>query len=261
MLCDVFNIEELREHQDHAGKNILRGMSTIYNLPTGGGKTFAFWYALFYHWDTKSDALISALAVNSERDKMEDIFENTPGEDDCLKHQVVFVSPETALLNSFHEQVLRNKTFRNNCNDFRTEYGQPGKLLVRLPSGLPVLFASATMPEEVIKDILFKVGLIPECERVAVSNAKYNVVLSIRVLQHPTTTYADLFSLFPTGENEGFPQTIIYMNSRTEVKQIQDFLHRHQPSHMPEDVFEFYHWNITKTRKEYIQKGLQSGKL
>ncbi|KAE9382631.1 hypothetical protein BT96DRAFT_961148 [Gymnopus androsaceus JB14] len=244
MLCDVFNIEELREHQDHAGKNILRGMSTVYNLPTGGGKTFAFWYALFYHWDTENDALISALAVNSEGDKMDDIFENTPGEDDCLKHRVVFVSPETASSNSFHN---------------KTEYGQPGKLLVRLPSGLPVLFSSATMPEEVIKDILFKVGLIPE--QVAVSNAKYNVALSIRVLQHPTTTYADLFSLFPTGENEGFPQTIIYMNSRTEVEQIQDFLHRHRPLHMPEDIFEFYHRNITETRKEYIQKGLQSGKL
>ncbi|KAE9383071.1 P-loop containing nucleoside triphosphate hydrolase protein, partial [Gymnopus androsaceus JB14] len=146
-------------------------------------------------------------------------------------------------------------------DDFRTEYGQLGKLLARLPSGLPVLLASATMPEEVIKDILFKVGLTPECERVAVSNAKYNVALSIRILQHPTTTYADLFSLFPTGENEEFPQTIIYVNSRTEAEQIQDFLRRHRPSHMPEDAFEFYHRNITETRKEYIQKGLQSGKL
>ncbi|KAE9395034.1 hypothetical protein BT96DRAFT_1045743 [Gymnopus androsaceus JB14] len=240
-------------------------MSTGYNLPTGGGKTFAFWYALFYHWDTENDALISALAVNSEGDKMDDIFENTPGEDDCLKHRVVFVSPETASSNSFHKQVLRNKTSRDNCVELVineahcAKYGQPGKLLVRLPSGLPVLFSSATMPEEVIKDILFKVGLIPE--QVAVSNAKYNVALSIRVLQHPTTTYADLFSLFPTGENEGFPQTIIYMNSRTEVEQIQDFLHRHRPLHMPEDIFEFYHRNITETRKEYIQKGLQSGKL
>lgn len=193
-----------------------------------------------------------------------------------MKHRVVFVSPETALSNSFHERVLKNKAFRDNCielvideahcasewgDDFRTEYGQLGKLLARLPSGLPVLLASATMPEEVIKDILFKVGLTPECERVAVSNAKYNVALSIRILQHPTTTYADLFSLFPTSENEEFPQTIIYVNSRTEAEQIQDFLRRHRPSHMPEDAFEFYHRNITETRKEYIQKGLQSGKL
>jgi len=102
MLCNVFDIEEVREHQNLAGKNILRGMSTVYDVPTGGGKTLAFWYPLFYHWDTKSDALISqkmvlvvsplnalmnsqakalcdwgipALAVNSEGDKMEDIFE------------------------------------------------------------------------------------------------------------------------------------------------------------------------------------------
>ncbi|KAJ3748183.1 hypothetical protein EV360DRAFT_3423, partial [Lentinula raphanica] len=53
LLCDVFGIQELREHQKLAGRNILRGQSTVYDVPTGGGKTLAFWYPLFYYWDSR----------------------------------------------------------------------------------------------------------------------------------------------------------------------------------------------------------------
>jgi superfamily II DNA helicase RecQ len=49
-LCEVFGIESLYSHQEEAGQNILRGISTFLDVPTGGGKTLAFWYALFYHW-------------------------------------------------------------------------------------------------------------------------------------------------------------------------------------------------------------------
>jgi superfamily II DNA helicase RecQ len=49
-LCDVFGIASLHPHQKEAGQNILRGVSTFLDVPTGGGKTIAFWYALFYHW-------------------------------------------------------------------------------------------------------------------------------------------------------------------------------------------------------------------
>jgi superfamily II DNA helicase RecQ len=49
-LCDVFGITSLHPHQKEAGQNILRGVSTSLDVPTGGGKTIAFWYALFYHW-------------------------------------------------------------------------------------------------------------------------------------------------------------------------------------------------------------------
>src|ERR1700761_2953556 len=49
-LCDVFGVHSLYPHQVQAGQNILRGITTLLDIPTGGGKTLAFWYALFYHW-------------------------------------------------------------------------------------------------------------------------------------------------------------------------------------------------------------------
>ena len=30
------------------GQNSLKGISTVLDIPTGGGKTLAFWYPLFY---------------------------------------------------------------------------------------------------------------------------------------------------------------------------------------------------------------------
>lgn len=100
-LCGVFGIKEMRAHQELAGNNILRGKTTVYDIPTGGGKTLAFWYPLFYHWagdesstsqkvvlilsplnalmNSQAKALeergIPAIAVNSEGGKIEDIFE------------------------------------------------------------------------------------------------------------------------------------------------------------------------------------------
>ncbi|KAJ6564233.1 hypothetical protein B0H19DRAFT_1258699 [Mycena capillaripes] len=55
-LCDVFGIASLHLHQKKAGQNILRGVSTFLDVPTGGGKTIAFWYTLFYHWQPGNTA-------------------------------------------------------------------------------------------------------------------------------------------------------------------------------------------------------------
>ncbi|KAF9047215.1 P-loop containing nucleoside triphosphate hydrolase protein [Rhodocollybia butyracea] len=304
LLCEVFGVPGLRAHQELAGKNILRGKTTVYDIPTGGGKTLGFWYPLFYYWDSKEAILTSqrvalvvsplnalmnsqakaleergipALAVNNEGGSLNDIFEvcKQPDSEDRIKHRVIFVSPEMALSTPFHEKVLKNKVFRTNClelvideahcasewgEDFRPEYAELGKLLSRLPSGVPVLLASATMPEDVISDVIFKVGVSSGCERVAVSNAKHNVALSVRILQHLTSTYADLYSLFPAEGGE-FLQTLIYVNSRMEAEEIQDFFRRHCPSHIPPESFEFYHRNLTAKQKQDIQDGLRSGRL
>lgn len=49
-LCNVFGMDSLYAHQEQVGQNILQGITTILDVPTGGGKTLAFWVALFYFW-------------------------------------------------------------------------------------------------------------------------------------------------------------------------------------------------------------------
>jgi hypothetical protein len=49
-LCEVFRVPSLRIQQIDTGQNVLKGISTILDIPTGGGKTLAYWYPLFYYW-------------------------------------------------------------------------------------------------------------------------------------------------------------------------------------------------------------------
>ncbi|KAK7472075.1 hypothetical protein VKT23_000190 [Stygiomarasmius scandens] len=99
-LCNVFGISALREHQERAGRNIIQGLSTIYDVPTGGGKTLAFWYPLFYYWKPGDEEPASqkvvlvgipAIAVNSSGHAKE-LFEepHTDGSAESrLKYRVI----------------------------------------------------------------------------------------------------------------------------------------------------------------------------
>lgn len=49
-LCKLFNVPSLCDYQVQAGQNALLGKNTFLDIPTGGGKTLAFYYSLFYHW-------------------------------------------------------------------------------------------------------------------------------------------------------------------------------------------------------------------
>ncbi|KAF5339645.1 hypothetical protein D9758_015587 [Tetrapyrgos nigripes] len=289
VLCETWGIPSLRQHQEKAGRNIIQGISTIYDVPTGGGKTLSFWYPLFYHSELNPqsrkvvlvisplnalmdaqvkdllDKGIQAVALNSSS-KAEELFE----------HQVILTSPETALKSSFHEKLLKTDEFKSACvsvvvdeahciaewgGDFRPHYDAVGKLLARCPSHVPVLIASATMPQDVRELIAEKLDLGENYDLVAVSNAKPNVGLSVRVIQHPIQTYADLLFLFPNDTNpEDFKQTLIYVNTRKEAEAIQDFLRAHCPPTMSPDTIEFYHRNIGN-RKTEVEEKLRSGYL
>ncbi|KAF8176222.1 P-loop containing nucleoside triphosphate hydrolase protein [Mycena galopus ATCC 62051] len=301
-LCDVFGIPSLHPHQEKAGQNILRGISTLLDVPTGGGKTIAFWYALFYHWQpgsmapesqkivlvvgplvallqsqarTLNEKQIPAVAIIGKNADLEqqliDLGQN--------KFRVGFVGPEMALSAQFQKHVLNQIPFTKNIiclvideahcicewgtEDFRPEYAELVKLVGRLPTGLPILGATATAPIDIIKDILANLGLPADCARVQVSNEKLNLSLSVRILQHEPQSFADLLLAFPDdAEGPGnFEQTLVYANERQEVEKIQDFFRDNAPEIIGKEAFEFYHRNIDDARKESIHQRIDSGEL
>ncbi|KAJ7429455.1 P-loop containing nucleoside triphosphate hydrolase protein [Mycena galericulata] len=302
-LCNVFGITSLHPHQEEAGQNVLKGISTFLDVPTGGGKTLAFWYALFYHWqpgNIEEDcqkivlvvgplvALMEAQAKNLNEKGIPAvaITGRSPNIDELLtdlgknKYRVGLVGPEMALSTQFHAKVLNQIEFTQNIiclvidelhciwewgnDDFRPEYREIVSLAARLPTGLPILGASATAPELVIKDILENLGLPQDCARVQVSNEKLNVSLSVQILQHEPDTFADLLLLFSEEETgpDDFPQTLIYGNNRQDVEKIQDFLRDNAPSCIdPKKAFEFYHRNIDERQKDSIQERINNGEL
>ncbi|KAJ6609738.1 P-loop containing nucleoside triphosphate hydrolase protein [Mycena sp. CBHHK59/15] len=300
-LCAVFGVPSLHAHQTDTGQNVLKGVSTILDIPTGGGKTLAYWFPLFYYWapgntDENCQKIIlivgpltalmqsqaasltekgvPAVAITSISENPEQLLKAS-----FLHYRIVLVSPEMAITSKFHDLVLSNKLFAENIicqvideghcisewgnDDFRPEFSKLHVLLGRLPSGLPVVVGSATMPRDVILDILAKLRLRADCARISVSNAKPNIALSVRILQHPQDTFADLMTLFPRDSSgpEDFPQTLIYAGGRMDVEKIQDFLRRNTPEHIKPDVFEFYHRFIAEERKESVQKRIDNETL
>ncbi|KAJ7777512.1 P-loop containing nucleoside triphosphate hydrolase protein, partial [Mycena maculata] len=195
------------------------------------------------------------------------------------KYRIVLVSPEMAVTTKFHEIVLSSKAFSENIicqvvdeghcitewgnNDFRPEFSKLYILLGRLPSGLPVVVGSATMPLDVVLDIQVKLRLRSDCARVSVSNAKPNIALSMRIMQHPQDTFADLMTLFPRDftEPEDFLQTLVYAGGRLEVEKIQDFCRCNAPEHIDPKIFKFYHRFIAEERKTFLQERIASGAL
>ncbi|KAF5369502.1 hypothetical protein D9758_002516 [Tetrapyrgos nigripes] len=141
--------------------------------------------------------------------------------------------------------------------DFRPRYDAVGRLLARCPSHVPVLIASATIPQDVRELIVEKLDLGEKYDLVAasVSNAKLNVRLSVRVIQHPIQTYADLLFIFSKDTNpDDFKQTIIYVNTRKETEAIQDFLRAHCPPAMSPDTIAFYHRNIGEKKPKVTKR-------
>ncbi|THU87111.1 P-loop containing nucleoside triphosphate hydrolase protein [Dendrothele bispora CBS 962.96] len=301
-LCCLFDIPSLRDFQVQAGQNILRGRDTFLDIPTGGGKTLAFYYPLFYHWqpgklehdslkitlvigplsgllESQADVLnkkgVPAIALTGETEKLMDALKDFGNG----KYRVGFIGPEMALSRDFHEMVLESRVFQDSIisvvvdeghnvsewgtDDFRPAFAKIQALPGRLPSELPTLVVSATIPPEVIADIQDKLGMGNGCDIIAVSNEKPNVALSVRVMQHPQDTFADLLSLFPLDltSSDGFPQTLIYVNSRQDAERIQDFLRQYCPDCVPKTSFEFYHRFIADDRKKFVEKGLHDESL
>ncbi|KAJ7762287.1 P-loop containing nucleoside triphosphate hydrolase protein [Mycena maculata] len=278
-LCKVFGVPSLHSHQRQTGENVLKGISTILDIPTGGGKTLAYWLPLFYYWtpgNTDDDCQKIILVVGPLSALMQS---QAAGLDiGANKYRIVLVSPEMAVTSKFHEKVLSSKAFSENIisqvideghcitewgnDDFRPEFSKLDILLGRLPSGLPVVVGSATMPRDVILDIQAKLRR-SNFARVSVSNAKPNIALSVRIMQHPQDSFADLMTLFPrhpTGP-EDFPQTLIYAGGRMDVEKMQDFFRHNTSEEIEAEVFEFYHRFIAEDRKAYLQEQIASGAL
>lgn len=195
------------------------------------------------------------------------------------KFRIAIVGPETAFTTQFSQLVYSSNIFRDNCickvvdeahavtewgtDDFRPEYARIGTLRARLLPGTPILAASATLPEALIRDLQQKLGLDNDCARVMVSNAKPNVALSVRIIQHPEDSMADLLTLIPHDAStaDDIPITIIYVNGRTDAEDIQDILRAALPESISCHAVEFYHRNISEERKSYILDRMRLGEI
>ncbi|KAJ6483350.1 P-loop containing nucleoside triphosphate hydrolase protein [Mycena sanguinolenta] len=301
-LCKLWNVPSVRPHQEEAGINVVKGISTLLDVPTGSGKTLAFCWPLLYHWapdddteKTRKNLLVVSPLVALMGEQAQDLTMRgipaialtgkTPNLEEALKDfglnkfRVALISPEMAIGKPFHQHVMKSTPFQQNnigliideahamdewgTDDFRPAYNQLATLIQRMPTGAPLMMGSATLPPLLRNSVVHKLGIASNYVHLAFSNEKTNISLSVRILQHPVGSYADLLPLF-TKDAAGrpkFPQTLIYVNSRKEAEEIQDFLRRHAPEAIPAVSFEFYHRHIAESQKLSIQERIRDGSL
>ena len=101
---------------------------------------------------------------------------------------------------------------------FRPDYAALGLLRGCFPGNVPFLVASATLPEHVLDDIRGKLKLARDVEIIQLTNARPNVALSIRVMDHSEDSKGDLRFLIPLQAKQPMdvPISLVYCN-QTEV--------------------------------------------
>lgn len=196
-------------------------------------------------------------------------------------YRLVFVSPEILDSKEFRAEVLAKERFyqhlraafvdEGHCisqwgGSFRPDYATLGTFRGRLPINVPIVVASATLPDHIMDDIRSKLQLTQDATVVAVTNARPNVALSVRGMKHSDKSKGDLRFVIPEDAlyPKDIPVQLIYCNSRTVVEDIADVIRQWLPSTVitteaRHDCVAFYHAKVGEARKRELEEKLRTG--
>lgn len=197
------------------------------------------------------------------------------------KYHLILISPEIAISKVFSQKVLSQANFtrhlRSVCIDeahcislwggsFRPDYAGLGILRGRLPSHIPFLVASATLPSHILDDVCSKLQLSKDAHRVSLTNDRRNVSLSVHQMKHSEESKADLRYLIPDGAvyPSEVPQTIIYCNQRLTCEDAADRAREWAEDagmiSVPKEWIVFYHAKLGAARKREIEEMIRDGR-
>ncbi|KAJ7640072.1 P-loop containing nucleoside triphosphate hydrolase protein [Mycena polygramma] len=272
---------------------VLRGEDVIIDVGTGCGKTLCFTLPLLLEAtdiamivsplsalmvDQAQSAKIPTVAVCSEtlsRLGADQVYADIVSG----KFQQVIVSPEIATSAAFRKSTLSKPAFTSRlrcvCIDeahcislwggsFRPDYADLGLLRGRVPSNVPFVVASATLPTHILDDVRTKLGLSKSATQISLTNARPNVALSCRTMQHPEESKADLRFLIRPGAAQpaDIPVTLVYCNQRLTCEDACDSLRRWaRDEGIPDDCIAFYHAKIGQAQKRHLEERLRKGEI
>jgi superfamily II DNA helicase RecQ len=195
------------------------------------------------------------------------------------KFRQVIVSPEIATSLAFRKSALSKPAFTSKlrcvCIDeahcislwggsFRPDYADLGLLRGRIPSNVPFVVGSATLPTQILDDVRVKLGLAKNATVISLSNARPNVALSCRTMAHSEESKAALRFLInsDTSEPAHIPITLVYCNQRLTTEDACDSLRRWAAdADIPVDCIAFYHAKIGQAQKRNLEERLRKGEI
>ncbi|KAJ7686217.1 P-loop containing nucleoside triphosphate hydrolase protein, partial [Mycena rosella] len=191
----------------------------------------------------------------------------------------VIVSPEIVTSLSFQKSTLSKPQFTSRlrcvCIDeahcislwggsFRPDYADLGLLRGRIPSNVPFVVASAILPAHILDDVRTKLGLSLKATEIALSNARPNVALSCRAMQHSEESKADLRFLIGKDASSpaDIPISLVYCNQQLTCEDACDSLRRWAADvNIPTDCIAFYHAKVGQAQKRSLEECLRKGEI
>ncbi|KAI0084797.1 P-loop containing nucleoside triphosphate hydrolase protein [Irpex rosettiformis] len=277
--------------QAQVAQAMLRGnKDIIVKSGTGSGKTLTFWMPLLFsptgiqvvitplnllgsQNEAELRALkIEAIAINGKNITHQKIQDISDG-----KYRVVIVNPEIALgAGSIFEKVWKCDSFKlrvlsviwdeAHCvsawSTFRKEYKEAGRLRLILGRHVPFYAASATLPLEVLTDVMSRLRMQHETtvfiER---SNDRPNVYLAVRRIQHALDSFEDLDFLVPKGwtPETPLPKFLVFFDDITESVAAAKRLRSLLPSGF-QHLIKWFNSEMTPTFREHTTKEFRDGK-
>jgi superfamily II DNA helicase RecQ len=115
-----------------------------------------------------------------------------------------------------------------------------------------------------LDDICGKIRLSKTATKISFSNVRPNVALSVRSMQHPEESKADLRFLIPphATKPEDIDITLVYCNQRLTTEDICDALRRWADDEgITPSCIAFYHAKIGAKRKRQLEEMLRRGEI
>ena len=191
---------------------------------------------------------------------------------------MIIASPESIAKPEFKEMcyspLLRPRLFsvifdEGHCisqwgDSFRAAYTKSGDISWLLPPRTIFYVTSATMPEEVLLDVLWKLHLtIEQVTFIIRSNDRPNVFLEVRKMVPPQNSYRDLRFVLPeqlNGSCVAPKRFLIFFNSRDEAEDsVKYFLTLLPRQHMQKIIW--LHAGMTNKFCEESVKRLKKGEI
>ena len=145
---------------------------------------------------------------------------------------------------------------------FRKRFSELGRLRCYVPTSVPFLATSATLPPQVLADVRSKLSLsIEDTYLVNLGNDRPNITSVLVPLRGAASDLGALDFLVDEAFSGGtIKRTIVFFNTRDMAFKASQHLRKLLPEHQRSEV-DFLHAGRTKRAKQKVMQDFRSGKV
>jgi superfamily II DNA helicase RecQ len=198
----------------------------------------------------------------------------------ALKHRVIITSPDMCLKHDKFRQLLNTAAFAKkiaafvvdeaHCisqwgDDFRTEYAELGTLRAFVPSQVPFMFASATLPPPVLAEVRKSLHVSPETSyHVNLGTDRPNIAWFVQLMKAAKTDLEALDFLISAHDSEDsiieLLQTMVFFDDINLAMDALEHLRDRLPLRNRGQIA-VYHSRRSKRSKRIIMEKFRKGEI